>query len=551
LIVALVAIALPAAAQHAPRRGAVASAHPLASSAGIEILDAGGNAFDAAVAVSAALSVVESFGSGIGGGGFFLVHRAADDYDVMIDARELAPGAADRDMYLDAAGNPIAGASRDGALAAGIPGLPAGLVHLAERYGVLPLSISLQPAIRYAREGFPAYADYLERLRRRAPAMNDAARQVLLPGGQLPPEGELVIQADLAVTLEEIARQGAPGFYAGRIADRLVAGVRAGGGIWTLADLESYEVLERTPLSGRYHGAEIVTAPPPSSGGVALLDMLNMLSGYELAALDPVSRTHLLTEVMRRAYRDRAEFLGDPDFVDVPVDRLTHPYYAAGQRATIRLDRATSSDELPGILPDSSGGGDQTSHFSVLDQAGNAVAATQSINFSFGSGYMPAGTGVILNNEMDDFSIKPGVPNGYGLVGATANAIAPRKRMLSSMTPTLLMSDRGMALLGTPGGSRIITMVLLASLAWIEGGDADAMVAVPRIHHQYLPDVIEYEEAALDSAAIAALQGLGHSLRRVGRDYGDMHVVTWDFATGDVEAASDPRGIGEPRFDIP
>lgn len=547
LLAALVAVSLPIAAQHAPARAAVASAHPLASSAGIEILAAGGNAFDAAVAVSAALSVVEPTGSGIGGGAFFLLRRAADDYQVMIDAREVAPGAADRDMYLDAVGEPIPGASRDGALAAGIPGLPAGLVHLAERYGHLPLTVSLQPAIRYAREGFPAYADYLEGLRRRAPAMNDAARYTLLPGGELPRDGELVVQADLAATLEELARRGAPGFYAGAVADRLVAGVRAGGGIWTHADLERYAVVERAPLTGAYRGVEIVTAPPPSSGGVALVDMLNMLSGYELAGFNAVSRAHLLTEVMRRAYRDRAEFLGDPDFVDVPVERLVHPYYAAGQRTTIRLDRATPSDQLPGIFPDGADG-DQTSHFSVLDQAGNAVAATQSINFSFGSGYMPAGTGVILNNEMDDFSIKPGVPNGYGLIGTAANAIAPNKRMLSSMTPTLLKSDRGMALLGTPGGSRIISMVLLASLSWIDGGDAESMVAVPRIHHQYYPDVIEYEAAALDSATIAALQRLGHALRRVGRDYGDMHVVTWNLATGEVEAASDPRGIGEPRY---
>ncbi len=548
LVVALTAISLPIAAQHAPQRAAVASAHPLASAAGIETLAAGGNAFDAAIAVSAALSVVESFGSGIGGGAFFLLHRAEDDFQVMVDARELAPGAADRDMYLDAAGEPIPGASRDGALAAGIPGLPAGLAHLADRYGDVPLAVSLQPAIRYAREGFPAYADYLERLRRRAPVMNEVALEALTPGGQLPREGELVVQPDLAQTLEALARHGAAGFYTGVVADRLVAGVRAGGGIWTLEDLADYAVVERRPISGTYRGVEIVTVPPPSSGGVALVNMLNMLSGYELAALDSASRTHLLAEVMRRAYRDRAEFLGDPDFVDVPVERLTHPYYAAGQRTTLRMDRATPSEELPGIFADGSGGGDQTSHFSVLDQAGNAVAVTQSVNFSFGSGYMPAGTGVILNNEMDDFSIKPGVPNGYGLIGTTANAIAPHKRMLSSMTPTLLKSDRGMALLGTPGGSRIITMVLLASLAWIEGGDAQAMVGVPRVHHQYYPDVIEHEAAALDGTAISALQGLGHSLRRVGRDYGDMHVVTWDFASGEVDAASDPRGIGEPRF---
>jgi gamma-glutamyltranspeptidase/glutathione hydrolase len=547
-IAALAVYCLPVVAQHAePQRAAVASAHPWASAAGIEVLAAGGNAFDAAIAVSAALGVVEPTGSGIGGGGFYLLHRADDGYEVMIDAREVAPAAADRDMYLDAAGNPIPGASRDGALAAGIPGLPAGLVHLAENYGQVPLSVSLAPAIRYARDGFPAYQDYIDALRRRAPAMNEAARRVLMVNGDLPNLGALIVQRDLAATLEALAREGAAGFYAGPIAERLVRGVRDGGGIWTLDDLAAYEVVERAPLHGSYHGVEILTAPPPSSGGVALIDMLNMLSGYDLSALGTVPRTHLITEVMRRAYRDRAELLGDPDFVDVPVARLIHPYYAAGQRSTIRMDRATPSDDLPGVVPVEPAG-DQTSHFSVLDQRGNAVSATQSINFSFGSGFVPEGTGVILNNEMDDFSMKPGVPNGYGLIGSAANAIAPKKRMLSSMTPTILTSARGVALLGTPGGSRIITMVLLASLSWIEGGDAQAMVAVPRFHHQYYPDVIEYEAAALDDAAIAGLAALGHSLRPVGRDYGDMHVVTWDFATGAVGAAGDPRGIGEPRF---
>ena len=544
--IVLCAAWLPSLAQHAPQRGAVASGHPLASAAGVEVLDAGGNAFDAAVAVSAALSVVEPYGSGIGGGAFFLLRRAEDGLEVMIDAREVAPLDADRDMYLDTDGEPIAGASRDGALAAGIPGLPAGLAHMARNYGELPLAASLQPAIRYAREGFIAESGYVARLRRRAPAMNDAALEALQPG-----DAELVVQADLAETLERMASDGAAGFYAGPVAERLVAGVRAGGGIWTLDDLAAYGVVERDPVSATYHGVKITTAPPPSSGGVALLNMLNMLEGYDLAAFHDVRRAHVLVEVMRRAYRDRAELLGDPDFVDVPVERLVHPYYAAGQRMTISLDRTTSSDDLPGLRPLDTEGGDQTSHFSILDRDGNAVAVTQSINFSFGSGFMPPGTGVVLNNELDDFSIKPGFPNGYGLIGGEANAIAPGKRMLSSMTPTLLDSDDGLALLGTPGGSRIITMVLLASLAWIEGGDAAAMAAQPRIHHQYYPDVVGYEEGALQADTIAALEALGHSLRAVGRRYGDMHVVTWDYSNGAVEAASDPRGIGEPRYHEP
>jgi gamma-glutamyltranspeptidase/glutathione hydrolase len=549
--IAVVASALAAAtapAQHAPDRAAVASAHPLASEAGIEVLAAGGNAFDAAIAVSASLSVVEPFGSGLGGGALFLLQSAGDGQAVMIDARETAPGAAHRDMYLDADGEPIPRASRDGALAAGIPGLPAALVHLAERYGELPLARSLAPAVHQARDGFPAYAGLLRRIESRSRGMNAAAREAFMPGGRLPMEGELLRQPDLAATLQALADDGHEGFYGGRVAERLVAGVRAEGGIWSSDDLAAYSVIERPAVTGRYRDVEIVSAAPPSSGGVALINMLNMLDGFDVASLDRVGRVHLLTEVMRRAYRDRAVYLGDTDFVDVPIERLTHPYYALGQGATIRLDRATPSDALPGITVAPTGPGDQTSHFSVLDASGNAVAATQTINFSFGSGFMPAATGVILNNEMDDFSIKPGVPNGYGLIGAEANAIAPHKRMLSSMTPTILKSERGIALLGTPGGSRIITMVFLASLAWIEGGDAAAMVAVPRFHHQYSPDVIEYERSALDAGTVADLEGLGHSLREVGRDYGDMHVVTWDTSTGAVAAASDPRGIGEVRF---
>jgi len=545
LVLVLLAHAL--AAQTLPRRGAVASAHPLASEAGIEILEAGGNAFDAAVAVSAALSVVEPFGSGIGGGGLLVLHRAADGFEVMIDAREKAPGAAHRDMYLDAQGEPIPGASRDGALAAGIPGLPAGLVHVAQHYGALPLARSLAPAIRYARDGFPAYDDYLRRVEFRSRAMNDEARETLMPGGVLPAEGALVRQPAQGDTLEALAAEGFDGFYAGGVAAKLVAGVRRGGGIWTRRDLADYRVVERPVLTGNYRGIEVISATPPSSGGIALINMLNMLAQFDLPSLEVATRKHLIVEVMRRAYRDRAEYLGDPDFVDMPIARLIHPYYAAGQLATLRLDRATPSSALPGI-PTVTGGGDQTSHFSVLDEAGNAVAATQSINFSFGSGFMPEGTGVMLNNEMDDFSIKPGVPNGYGLVGAAANAIEPNKRMLSSMTPTLLRSENGLALLGTPGGSRIITMVLLASLAWADGGDAEAMAATARFHHQYLPDVIEYERGAFDAATIAGLAALGHALREVGRGYGDMHVVTWDFRTGAVDAASDPRGVGEVRY---
>ena len=542
-----------AATAQTPDRAAVASANPLASEAGIAVLAQGGNAFDAAVAVSAALGVVEPYGSGFGGGGFFLLHRASDGLQVMIDGRETAPGAAHEDMYLDEAGDPIPGASRNGPLAAGIPGLPAALVHLAENYGRLPLEESLGPAIRLAEEGFPAYEELVRRLPRGAPSMSEAARDVFAPGGEIPVAGETLKQPQLAATMRTLAQQGRDGFYDGAVARMLVDGVQQAGGIWSAEDLLNYRVVEREPLVGKYHDVTITTAPPPSAGGVALINMFNMLEGYELANMDRVTRTHLLTEIMRRAYRDRGPYLGDPDFIDIPLETLTHPFYAAGQRTSLRIDRATPSDSLPGIQPAGSGGGPQTSHFSVLDREGNMVAATQTINFGFGSGFMAPGTGVLLNNEMDDFSMKPGQPNGYQLLSAEANSIQPGKRMLSSMTPTVLRTEYGAALLGSPGGSQIITIVFLASLAWTEGADAQTMASNPRFHHQYFPDRLMFEPDALTAGEEEALAGLGHNLARSRqlRGNGNLQIVTWDIASGAVDAASDPRGVGEPRFSGP
>ena len=553
LLVPVLLLWVAAGIAQTPNRAAVASANPLASEAGIEVMEQGGNAFDAAVAVSAALGVVEPYGSGFGGGGFFLLHRAADGLQVMIDGRETAPGAADEDMYLDEVGDPVPGASRNGPLAAGIPGLPAALVHLAENYGRLTLEESLAPAIRFAEEGFPAYEEFVRRLARRAPTMSEAARDVFAPGGELPVAGDLFRQPQLAATMRTLAREGHDGFYTGDVARNLVHGVQQEGGIWSAEDLLNYLVVEREPLIGTYRDVTITTTPPPSAGGVALINMFNMLAGYDLATVDRVTRTHLLTEIMRRAYRDRGPYLGDPDFIDIPLDILTHPYYAAGQTTSLRIDRATPSDSLPGIQPDGSGGGPQTSHFSVLDQEGNMVAATQTINFGFGSGFMAPDTGVLLNNEMDDFSMKPGQPNGYQLLSAEANSIQPGKRMLSSMTPTILRTDDGVALLGSPGGSQIITIVFLASLAWTEGADAETMASNPRFHHQYFPDRIMFEPAALTAEEEEALQDLGHNLARSRqlRGNGNLQIVTWDLGSGDVDAASDPRVVGEPRFSSP
>jgi gamma-glutamyltranspeptidase / glutathione hydrolase len=527
-------------------KAAIASAYPLASQAGQEILAAGGNAFDAAVAVSAALAVVEPSSSGLGGGGFYLLHRQADGYETMLDAREKAPGAASRDMYLDKAGNAIDNASIDGPLAAGIPGEPAAFEYLARKYGKLPLKQSLQPAIRLARDGFPLYARLQGGIRFKRDGMlrsPDAAKVFLTAGGGVPELGAIIKQPDLANTLEAIANQGAKGFYEGRVAADLVSGVRAGGGIWTLQDLAAYRVIERKPLIGEYHGARIVSASPPSSGGIALLDALNILSGFELHKFDSATRKHLVIEAMRRAYRDRAIYLGDPDFVKMPLALLMNPDYAAGQRSSIRTDKAMPSSLLPGI--ESEPGGMQTTHFSVLDADGNRVAATISINLFFGTGYMPPKTGVLLNNTMDDFSTKPGRPNEFGLVGASANAIAPNKRSLSSMSPTFVETPKGLMIVGSPGGSFIISMVLLGTLNYLDGMNAADIVKYPHYHHQYLPDEVDYEAGALTDTEIKELQGMGHTLKVSGRQWGNMQVITWDFATGKVEAASDPRGEGE------
>jgi gamma-glutamyltranspeptidase / glutathione hydrolase len=534
---------LPPAVAH---QGAIASAYPLASEAGQEILAKGGNAFDAAVAVSAALAVVEPSSSGLGGGGFYLLHRQEDGFETMLDAREKAPGTSSRDMYLDSAGNPIENASIAGSLAAGIPGEPAAFEYLALKFGKLSLKESLQPAIRLARSGFPLYARLQGGLRFKREAMlrsPDAAKVFLTADGAVPELGFIIKQPDLANTLEVIAAQGSKGFYTGHVAEDLVRGVRATGGIWTLADLAAYKVIERKPLVGSYRGARIVSASPPSSGGIAVVDALNILSGFDLHGVDSVTRKHLVIEAMRRAYRDRAQYLGDPDFVSMPLKLLTSPDYAAGQRASIRTDKAMPSDMLPGI--GSPPVGMQTTHFSVLDAAGNRVAGTISINLFFGTGYMPPRTGVLLNNTMDDFSIKPGTPNTFGLVGDAANAIAPNKRSLSSMAPSFVETPKGVMIIGTPGGSYIISMVLQGTLDYLDGMSAAEVVKDPRYHHQYLPDVVDYEKGALSAEEIARLQAMGHSLKESSRRWGNMEVITWDYASGKVEAASDPRGEGE------
>ncbi|WP_455208288.1 gamma-glutamyltransferase [Kaarinaea lacus] len=531
--VTVYALELPAAA--------IATAHPQATESGHRILQQGGNAFDAAVAITASLAVVEPMSSGLGGGGFWLIHREKDKHQTMIDGREKAPKAARRDMYLDKSGNVITNLSMNGPLSAAIPGIPAGMVHLAKKYGRLPLTVSLQPAIDQARNGFKVDEHYQRMAKFRLDALREspAAAAIFLKNNDVPVVDHVIKQPDLARTLEKIATQGVDGFYKGELAKKMVDGVRDAKGIWSVADLADYKIVERQPVRGNYRGISITSAPPPSSGGIALLTMLNILSGLDLAQNDTVIQKHLIVEAMRRAYRDRAIYLGDPDFVKVPTTKLLHPYYADGLRASINPEKAMPSELLPGVYTPEKG--QDTTHFSVIDKEGNRVSATLTVNYPFGSCFVPPGTGVLLNDEMDDFSAKPGEPNAYGLVGAEANAIQPEKRPLSSMSPTFLENERGVVVLGTPGGSRIITMVLLGILNYANGGNPESIVILPRYHHQFLPDHIQYEDGALSTEEVDQLQFLGHQLKQTSRSYGNMQAVMWDKEKNKLFASSDPR----------
>jgi gamma-glutamyltranspeptidase/glutathione hydrolase len=530
------------ASAQGPSQYAAASAHELATEVGMDIMARGGNAFDAAVAVSAALAVVEPASSGIGGGGFWLLHRPSDDFSVMVDGRETAPGAAHADMYLDENGEVDRDLAINGPLAAGIPGAPAAWVHIARTYASLPLAELLAPAIRLAEEGFPVDQKFQTLINWRAHVMLrwPETAAIFMPGGDIPEIGQIIRQPELADTLRALARQGRDGFYTGPVAERLVEGSQAAGGIWTLEDLAGYRVAEREPVTTRYRGYELLTASPPSSGGIAIAQILNIIDPYDPAELNRVERVHLLAEAMRRAYRDRALYLGDPDAVDIPYDMLLSPHYAAGLRAGIRMDRATPSASLaadPTLLPESN----NTTHFSLIDGDGNMVSATLTVNLPYGSAYAAPGTGVLFNNEMDDFAAAAGEPNAYGLIGFAANAIEPDKRMLSSMSPTIVKGADRVAVLGTPGGSRIITMVLLGILDFIGGNGPESWVSMPRFHHQYQPDEISLERDTLSDDEIAALEALGHTVNVRARPWGNMHAVMWDRASDTVEAAHDPR----------
>ncbi len=524
---------------------AITSANPLATAAGFEILAKGGNVFDAAVAVSAALTVVEPSGASLGGGGYWLLHRSSDGFERMIDAREKAPLAAHKDMFLDKAGKLDPKKPLDGALAAAIPGLPAGLVHLSEKYGRLSLQETLAPAIQLAKNGYAIGEIHRKLLKFRAELLKQDPKTagIFLVSGEIPEPYSILKQPDLANTLQKIATSGRDGFYDGEVAEALVTAVKNAGGIWSQKDLDAYQIIEREPVRGEYHGIKITSAGPSSAGGITLIEALNVLSAYPLQSLDSATRKHLVTAALQRAYHDRVLYLGDPEFIDVPVQRLISQDYAAGLCSSIRLDKALPSSFLAGDVSEQSVG-THTTHFSIIDELGNRVASTLSINFPFGAGLVAGDTGVLLNDQMDDFASLAGAANGYGLVGGIANTIAPGKRMLSNMTPTFVEDGQRVAVLGTPGGSRIMSMVLLAVLDFAEGRGPESWVNLPRYHHQFMPDVLEYEDGAISPDEIAKLSAIGYKLKQARYRYGDMQGVQLQKNTHVLTAVSDRRGEG-------
>jgi len=515
-----------------PETGMVVAAHPRAAEAGVDILKNGGNAFDAAAATALALGVVEPGSSGIGGGGFFLLYIAREDRYVMIDARETAPQLAGHgEVYQYQS-------SIDGPASAGVPGLPAGIDHLVTYYGRLTRAKVAAPAIRLAREGFRVSKRLAGMIRWRGGVFNDAARHIFDKR-----QGEIIRQPQLADTLTRFVQEGTEDFYRGETAGRLVADMRRDGGLIRLEDMAAYRAIERAPVTFDYYGFHVVSAALPSSGGMTLAHIFGQLKNDDLQRLDAADRAHLLIEVMKRAYRDRNRYLGDADFVTIPKDYLD-PGRLARLRHSIRMDRATPAAGLAG-LAEPAGNGTDTTHFSIIDREGNMVAATLSINYGFGSGYVSPSTGILLNDEMDDFATRPGKPNAYGLVQGKANAVAPGKRMLSSMTPTFVIGPNRTFIVGTPGGSRIISMVMLASIGFmLNESPPDAWINAPRFHHQYLPDVVQHEKGAFVPEVAAELERRGHALKEMNRRYGNMQAILLNRKTGELIGIADKRGEG-------
>jgi len=533
-------------------KGAVVTSNALATEAGEKILAEGGNAYDAATAISAMLSVVEPFASGLGGGAFWLIYDAKSKKYKMLDARETAPLQSHKNMYLDGNGNIIKNISTLGPLSAGIPGTPAALSYVNDKYGSKKLSTLLTPAYNAAINGFPVNERYLKGANYKKEWLKKykETEAIFLDKGEVPKKGWILKQTDLAKTIKKLMKDGHKSFYTGSLAKKMVESVQNNGGIWSEEDLNRYKVLEREPVRSTYKGISIIAPGLPSSGGLVLSNALNILAGYELDKFSPTTQKHLIIEALRRAYYERAIKMGDPDFMDESLEFLLTPSFAAKQRESININYATDNQTLEFANPPYQGQGNNTTHFAVIDKFGNRVAVTQSINFWFGSAFVPKGTGILLNNEMDDFSIKPGTENSYGLIGYDANAVEPGKRMLSSMTPTFLESDRGFVILGTPGGSRIISMILLAALEWIDGGDAKSMVSLPRFHHQYHPDYVLYEEKAFMSNEINELESMGHIFKKSNRQFGNMQIIMWDHENNKIEIASDPRGKEKSREEV-
>jgi gamma-glutamyltranspeptidase/glutathione hydrolase len=542
------------------RHAMVASVHGLASQVGADIMRAGGNAVDAAVATGFALAVVHPQAGNIGGGGFMLI-RMADGVTHFVDYREKAPAAATANMYLDEKGDVIPGASLIGYKSISVPGSVAGMVYAEKKYGKLSLGQVMAPAIKLARDGFPLAWEDARDLHDEDLAKFSDSKRIFQRDGKYYEPGEVLRQPELARTLERIAKNP-DDFYHGSIAREIAAAIQKGGGLVTYDDLAAYEVKEREPVRGSYRGYDVISAPPPSSGGVALLEILNILEGYDLAKLGNRSAqsVQLTIEAFRRAYFDRAEFMGDPDFAKVPVAQLIDKKYGAAWRDTIHLDHATPSQDLkrPDIfneleryaathLPATAGReSHNTTHYSVVDAAGNAVAVTTTLNDSFGSCVTAEGLGFLLNDEMDDFTSKPGVPNAYGLIQGSANAIGPAKRPLSSMTPSIVLKDGKLFLvLGSPGGGRIITTVANILMGVVDYGmDIQRAVNAPRFNQQWMPDEIDLEPGISPDTS-GLLRKMGYKVEEQGY-WSDGECIAIDPKTGERLGASDGRNNGQP-----
>ncbi|MFP6874103.1 MAG: gamma-glutamyltransferase [Verrucomicrobiales bacterium] len=528
--------------------GMVATQQAHATRAAARILAEGGNAVDAAVCAGFTLAVTLPRAGNIGGGGFMLIHLAKENRQTAIDYREKAPGAAHRDMFLDAEGNVDTGLSRSDHLAAGVPGSVRGLALALRKHGTISLNRALQPAIKLAEDGFIVGKDLHESLAEHRGHFKDSPYALEIfyrPDGTSPALGSRLIQKDLAKTLRLIARHGPDAFYSGPVAEAIIASMKANGGIMTGDDLMNYRPVVRKPVSGTYRGWKIVAMPPPSSGGIHLIQMLNILEEFPIAKYghNSTDTIHFSVEAMRRAYADRSRYLGDPDFADIPSRALISKDYARRLAAQINPSLATASAKVsPGLGAQEDIESNETTHFSVIDQWGNAVSNTYTLNFSYGSGIMVPGTGILLNNEMDDFSAKPGVANAYGLLGGRRNAIEPGKRMLSSMTPTLLFKgDSHVVATGSPGGSRIITTVLQIVCNLVDHGmDISGATAAARFHHQWFPDEVQVEPG-FNPDTVASLQARSHRVKTRPLMGSTQSVSRID---GRFFGASDPRRQG-------